>query len=148
MSIKKIGDINFQPGKKSIGLSWRAIVGDLMSRNSSPISVDNGVLKIAVLSPTWTHHMRAFRHKIVQNVFKHTGIKVNRVQIFNSSKSKSSFKEIKFYNEKDEKSLDLKEIEAKRVSLNIFNSIEDVNLKSKLNNIAAISLVRTKTYNS
>lgn len=146
MKLKKINEISSSFfDKRGIGFHWKKIVGDFLSKHSSPIGFEKGTLKVASLSPSFTQHMSYLRNDIIKKIYEETGIKVEKIRILSSSKG-NSFKKIDFYNESLEESIKPEQIEEKRKTISIFNFIDDESLKNKLERVASVSIIRNEIY--
>lgn len=61
---------------------WGEVVGDRVSKNTEPLSVEHGVITVSVSNPTWRQEL----------LFKHQDI----IQELNNRLGKNTIKEIRF----------------------------------------------------
>ena len=61
---------------------WCEVVGDRVSKNTEPVSVEHGVITVSVSNPTWRQEL----------LFKHQDI----IQELNNRLGKNTIKEIRF----------------------------------------------------
>lgn len=132
---KPLSDLNTFSSKNSIGMHWRDIVGKALSERCSPQSIKNDVLLIYSLSPSWSHHINALRHDIMEKVNEKMGLRLKKIRIINSTFKKSNLEALDFYNDKKT----FKSIAPKDAS-NLFLEVKDMNIKKKLERVASFSL--------
>ena len=54
--------------RNSLEESWGSIVGETVARHSRPVSVENGVLKVAVTSQAWLTQTRFYTPSILKKL--------------------------------------------------------------------------------
>lgn len=66
-TIKSLG-VTKQYNAQSVIIHWREIVGDDISSHAWPISIQRGILLLAVNNSVWSHHLLALKPEIINKI--------------------------------------------------------------------------------